>query len=218
MTDIGNKLLEVLTAKDGTRARSTQKRIGPSEVGGCRRRTYYRLHEQPSTNPTLRLPAIMGTAIHKTIEEAFYREDPFGEKYVLEMEVEFNGLMGHVDLYMPDKKELVDWKTTKLKNIKTFPSHEQKMQVNLYGYLLRNNGYELETVTLVAIPRDGDERNIVVFSEPYNEAIALEGLEWLKDLENYTELPAPEKYASFCALYCNFYDATGAIGCRAIKK
>ena len=218
MSDIGIKLLEVLTAKDKTRARSTQVRIGPSEVGGCRRRTYYRLHEQPKTNLTLRLPAIMGTAIHKTIEEAFYREDPFGEKYVLEMEVEFNGLMGHVDLYMPDKKELVDWKTTKLKSIKTFPSHEQKMQVNLYGYLLRNNGYELETVTLVAIPRDGDERNIVVFSEPYNEEIALEGLEWLKELDTYTELPAPEKYAAFCALYCDFYDATGDIGCRAIKK
>jgi hypothetical protein len=218
MTDIGNVLLDVLTAKDGTRARSTQKRLGPSEVGGCRRRTFYKLNDQPKTNSTLRLSAIMGTAIHKTIEEAFYRQDPFGEKYVLEMEVEHNGLMGHIDLYMPLEKELVDWKTTKLKNLKTFPSHEQKMQVNLYGYLLRNNGYELETVTLVGIPRDGDERQVVVWSQPYDDAIAQEGLEWLKELENTTEMPAPEKYAAFCALYCDFYDATGDIGCRAIKK
>jgi hypothetical protein len=218
MTDIGNVLLEVLTAKDKTRARSTQKRVGPSEVGGCRRRTYYRLNEQPKTNSTLRLPAIMGTAIHKTIEEAFYREDPFAEKYVLEMEVEHEGLMGHIDLYMPDKKELVDWKTTKLKNAKKFPTPEQKMQVNLYGYLLRKNGYELETVTLVAIARDGDERNIQIWSEPYDESIALEGLDWLKELDAYDEPPAPEKYASFCALYCDFYDATGAVGCRAIQK
>ena len=218
MTDIGNVLLEVLTAKDKTRARSTQKRVGPSEVGGCRRRTYLRLHDQPKTNDTLRLPAIMGTAIHKTIEEAFYREDPFAEKYILEMEVEYDGLMGHIDLYMPAKKELVDWKTTKLKNAKKFPTQEQKMQVQLYGYLLRKNGHELETVTLVAIARDGDERNIQVYSTPYDEAIALEGLDWLKELDTYTEPPAPEKYAAFCALYCDFYDATGAIGCRAIKK
>jgi hypothetical protein len=76
----------------------------------------------------------------------------------------------------------------------------------------------LETVTLVGIPRDGDERQVVVWSEPYDDSIAQEGLEWLKELENTTEMPAPEKYAAFCALYCDFYDATGDIGCRAIKK
>lgn len=218
MTDIGNKLLEVLIAKDSTRGRGTQLNIGPSEVGGCRRRVYYRTHEQPKTNSTLRLAAIMGTSIHKTIEEAFYRIDPFQEKYILEMEVAHEGLTGHIDLYMPLEKELVDWKTIKLKNAKKFPTQEQKMQVHLYGYLLRKNGYELDTVTLVAISRDGDERDIKIYSVPYDETIAQEGLDWLKELDTYTEAPAPEKYAPFCALYCDFYDATGAIGCRAIKK
>ena len=218
MSDIGNKLLEVLTAKDNTRSRSTQKRIGPSEVGGCRRRTYYRMHDQETTNVPLRLSAIMGTAIHTTIEQAFYRADPFGSEYVLEMEVEYEGLMGHIDLYMPLKKELVDWKTTKLKNLKKFPSPEQLMQVNLYGYLLKKNGYELETVTLVGIARDGDERDIRVYSEPYNEKIAEDGLFWVKELSTYTDLPAPEKYAAFCNLYCGFYDASGKVGCTGIVK
>lgn len=218
MSEVGNLLLEVLAAGDNARARSSQKNVGPSEVGGCRRRVYYRTHEQPKTNQTLRLAAIMGTAIHNTIEKAFYRTDPFAENYVLEMEVSHENLTGHIDLYLPNKKELVDWKTTTKKNLKNFPSREQKMQVHLYAYLLLKNDKEVETVTLVGIARDGDERDIKVYSAPYDEDIAKEGLYWLAELDTYTEPPAPEKYASFCALYCNFYDATGEIGCKGIAK
>jgi hypothetical protein len=155
----------------------------------------------------------MGTAIHTYIQEAFERQDPFKERYILEGEFEYEGLMGHVDMYDKENCEVVDWKTVKKTNLTYFPSKQQRMQVQLYGYLLTKNGTEVKTVTLVAIPRDGDERDIVFHSEPYDESVALAGLAWLKEVQEMTEAPAPEKDAFFCKSYCGYYDATGLKGC-----
>ena len=58
-------LLHVLHSQDASRDRSTQTEVGPSEIGGCRRKVWYRLNAQPHTNENQsKLAAIMGTAIH----------------------------------------------------------------------------------------------------------------------------------------------------------
>ena len=211
-------LIKALTHAGNTSERSLQAAIGPSEIGGCRRRVYYRLNEQPSTNKTLQLPSIMGTAIHKQIEEALRKYDLFAESYVLESEWEYKGIKGHVDLYDKLKKEVVDWKTTTKKNLSYFPSQQQRWQVQVYGWLLKMNGQEVDNVTLVAIPRDGDERDIVIHTEPFNMEVAQEALDWLEALKEFTKEPEPEKEASFCKLYCNFYDESGEVGCQGRPK
>ena len=204
--EIQDFLIKALTEADKARGRSNQVQIGPSQIGDCRPKVWLQLQGKKGTNPTLRLPAMLGSAIHKGIEEAFRRLDPFGEKFVMEKEVEWQGLKGHVDLYIPESKSVVDWKTTKVKNLNYFPNTQQLWQVQLYGYLMSKNGYEVETVSLVGIPRDGDERSIVVHSEAYDEEIALTALEWLDDLEDRTEQPPPERDAiSFCRLYCEYF-------------
>lgn len=216
---IANELIKAVTASSKGSSRSLQKQVGPSEIGGCRRKTWLKINGYQSTNPnTLRLSAIMGTAIHTYIQEAFERQDPFNERYILEGEFEYEGLMGHVDMYDKENREVVDWKTVKKTNLTYFPSKQQRMQVQLYGYLLTKNGIEVKTVTLVAIPRDGDERDIVYHSEPYDESVALAGLAWLKEVQEMTEAPAPEKDAFFCQHYCNFYDKTGMVGCTGKGK
>jgi len=216
---IANELIKAVTASSKGSSRSLQKQVGPSEIGGCRRKTWLKINGYQSTNPnTLRLSAIMGTAIHTYIQEAFERQDPFKERYILEGEFEYEGLMGHVDMYDKENCEVVDWKTVKKTNLTYFPSKQQRMQVQLYGYLLTKNGTEVKTVTLVAIPRDGDERDIVYHSEPYDESVALAGLAWLKEVQEMTEAPAPEKDAFFCQHYCNFYDKTGMVGCTGKGK
>lgn len=216
---IANELIKAVTASSKGSSRSLQKQVGPSEIGGCRRKTWLKINGYQSTNPnTLRLSAIMGTAIHTYIQEAFERQDPFKERYILEGEFEYEGLMGHVDMYDKENCEVVDWKTVKKTNLTYFPSKQQRMQVQLYGYLLTKNGTEVRTVTLVAIPRDGDERDIVYHSEPYDESVALAGLAWLKEVQEMTEAPAPEKDAFFCQHYCNFYDKTGTVGCTGKGK
>jgi hypothetical protein len=73
-------------------------------------------------------------------------------------------------------------------------------------------------VSLVAIARDGDERDVKVHTEDYDESIALEALGWLAAVKEAKEPPAPEKDASYCQFYCKFYESSGEIGCVGLKK
>ena len=210
---INEMLIKALTTYNDTRERSMQKEIGVSQVGGCRRQVWLQLQDTPKENSTLKLPALMGTAIHKMIEEALVKENAWDD-YLIEQEFSYGELKGHIDLYVPSVGAVIDWKTTKLKNLDYFPSKQQRWQVQLYAYLLEKNGHTPKTVTLVGIPRDGDERQIKMHTENYSEEIALEAWSWLQDVVAQTEAPAPERYAAqFCSLYCPYFgNACGGKG------
>lgn len=212
-------LLHVLHSKDASRDRSKQTQVGPSEIGGCRRKVWYRLNAQPETNENQsKLAAIMGTAIHAAIEDAIGHIDPDGKEYLVETEVAHGDMKAHVDLFVPSTGAVIDWKTSKVKNLSYFPSTQQRWQVQVYGYLLSKNGYDVKTVNLVAIARDGSEKDVKVHTEPYDEAIALQAFEWLNQVKASTTLPDPEKDQSFCKDYCQYYDATEQMGCGGLKK
>ena len=213
-------IVDILHKKENSRPRSTQVQIGPSELGGCRRKVWYRLNDQPETNDNeLKLAAIMGTAIHAHIEEALSHADPTGEKYVVEQTVEFGDMKAHIDLWIPETGDVVDWKTVKKSNLSYFPSQQQRWQVQVYGYLLDKSGKgKPVNVNLVAIARDGDERDIKVHSEPYDESIALEALNWLAAIKESTDVPDPERDESYCKFYCKYYDPSGDMGCVGLKK
>jgi len=216
---IAEELIKAVNAFSKGSARSMQKKIGPSGIGGCRRSTWHALNGKAKTNPdTLRLSAAMGTAIHTYIQEAFLRQDPFGEQYILEGEYEAEGLMGHVDLYDKINYEVVDWKTTTKKNTAYFPSKQQRWQVQLYGWLLEMNGLQVNNVTLVAISRDGDERDIVFHTEPFDAAIAREALDWLRDVESSKTIPDCNKNEFFGKNYCGYYDPISFEGCGGVGK
>ena len=221
--DFSNLLAKSLTAYDNSRDRSTQVEIGPSQIGGCRRQVYHQLIGTPETNPnTEALAAILGTFIHAGIAEAIKREDPFGDNFLIEQEFVAGDLKGHVDLYIKDQKTIVDWKTTKLKSLRYFPSAQQRMQVQIYGWLLSANGYDVENVALVAVPRDGEMAQIKTHVELYDPEMAKQGLAWLADVKEMAlsskSPPAPEKDAIFCVNYCSYYDATGEVGCQSIRR
>jgi len=213
-------LLTVLHEKDANKSRSKQTQVGPSEIGGCRRKVWYRLNDQPETNFQLKkLAAIMGTAIHSEIEKSIEAIDPNGEKYWVETEVEYDGIKAHIDLFIPETGSVVDWKTVKVKNLSYFPSAQQRWQVQVYGYLLEKSGKaKVKDVNLVAIARDGDESDVRIHTEPYDEVMALEALQWLANVKALQEAPAPEKDASFCKNYCQYYDASGEMGCVGLIK
>jgi CRISPR/Cas system-associated exonuclease Cas4 (RecB family) len=219
ITDPKELLLSVLHAKDASRDRSTQTQVGPSEIGGCRRKVWYRLNAQPHTNENQsKLAAIMGTAIHAAIEDAIQHLDPEGKDYFVESEVSYGDMKAHVDLFIPSTGAVIDWKTSKVKNLSYFPSKQQRWQVQLYGYLLSKNGYNVNTVNLVAIARDGAEKDVKVHTEDYSEEIALEAMAWLEEVKAMQELPSPEKDATFCKDYCQYYDESGQMGCTGLKK
>ena len=217
MFDTGS-LLKVITSNKGPR--SAQVMLGPSEFGGCERRFWYRLHKQPVTNDaTLSLAAWMGTAIHARIESELHKQDPWGEKYQIEVEVEQPkllgiGVRGHVDLYIPSAKIVVDWKTTTKKNLSKFPTQQQIWQVNLYGMLLNDAGSPVEEVALVAIARDGNEKDVAIHQQAYSRETALEALDWAQAIIEDAGIPAPGMPVRFCRDYCRYYDPSGEIGCE----
>lgn len=220
MTDPKELLLQVLRDKDAGKARSKQTQVGPSELGGCRRKVWYRLNDQPETNDNeLKLSAIMGTAIHAEIEKAIAIADPKGEKYWVETSVEYNGMKAHIDLYIPETGDVVDWKTVKVKNLSYFPSLQQRWQVQVYGYLLDKSGKgNPRTVNLVAIARDGDERDVRVHSEPYDPKLAEDALNWLSAIKESADAPGPERDQNYCKFYCKYFDESGEMGCTGLKK
>ena len=156
----------------------------------------------------------MCTAIHAEIEKAL-SDNP---DVLLETEVEYNGMKAHIDCFVPGTGDVIDWKTSKVKNLGYFPTTQQRWQVQVYGYLLAKNGHKVERVSLVAIARDGDERDVKVHTEPYNESMALEALGWLSAVKEAADAPAPEKDAGYCQFYCKFYDSSGEMGCVGLKK
>jgi CRISPR/Cas system-associated exonuclease Cas4 (RecB family) len=223
MIDLNDMLVKSLKAFDANRSRSQQVEVGPSSIGGCRRQVWHELKQTPETNHnTESLAAILGTFIHLGIEKAIRREDPFGDNFIIEKEVQYEGLKGHVDLFIKDLGLVVDWKTTKVKSLRYFPSEQQRWQVQIYGYLLEKNGYKVNEVALVAIPRDGEMADIRVHKEIYDLPTAERGIQWLKEIEsivaNDQPAPAPEESKFFCVRYCSYYDPTGEIGCPSTQR
>jgi hypothetical protein len=106
-----------------------------------------------------------------------------------------------------------------LKNLTYLPSQQQRWQVHTYGYLIEQSGLgKVHNVHLVAIPRDGDERDVKVHSEKYDSSIALEALSWLEGVKQSEFPPEPEKDESYCKFYCKYYDSSGEMGCVGLKK
>ena len=204
--DLLSKIFDTSTSE-----RSMQREVGPSEIGGCRRKVWHRLQGTKPINNTLGAAAFMGTAIHEKIER---RCSELGDNsYLIETEVEYRGLKGHVDLYDTVNREVIDWKTITLKKVRWFPSDQQWQQVHLYGLLLTENGYPVDTVTLVGIPRDGNERDVIVMSRPWDRKVAENGLDWLQDVRESVFPPEPERPVSFCRDYCQFFGGVGVSGC-----
>lgn len=208
-------LLGALYEQEAARPRSQQVELGPSSLGSCKRQVVYKLMGvEPINEAIKKLPSIMGTAIHETIERALRNK---GHNSVELTGQGIEGLIAapHIDFYREDQKKVVDWKTTKKSNQRYFPSLSQRWQVHTYGYLLKRSGYEVEVVELVSIARDGTEDDIKVHTEPYDESVALDGLKWLEDriVEAVNgELPEPEKFGNFCKNYCPFYGEDLCLG------
>jgi hypothetical protein len=196
------ELIDALIAYDNNRARSQQTAIGVSQLGGCRRQVWHKLQGDQGTNPTLRLASILGTAIHSQIEKVMAND-----KVMIEHRVEIEGYPpATIDYFNPETGEVVDWKTITLKNVDYFVSKQKRWQVQTYGYLMHLAGFDVKKVTLVGIPRDGTEKDIVVYSEDFDPSVAEQAFAWLREIESLTEAPAPEREpVSFCARYCEFY-------------
>lgn len=180
--------------------RSQQVQIGPSEVGHpCARRIGYKLLDYDENPGEPNWKATVGTAIHAWLEEVFGADnvanyDPAGgvTRWVLEATLDCGdvagvSIPGHCDLYDQVTHTVVDWKTvgpTQLKKYKANgPGQQYRAQAHIYGRGWARKGRPVKHVAVMFLPRNGELREAVWWSEPYDEQVALDALKRLEGIQ-----------------------------------
>ena len=183
---LGQQLKELIVQAGTWSPRSKQVVIGPSEMGHeCTRRLAYKLldWDKPNDTGSSSWAAQVGTAIHSYLAEVFAKI----EGYEVEQKVNIRGnLSGTVDLYDSVRGIVLDWKTVGFNQLKERRSdgatHQQKVQIQLYGYGKAQAGATVNKVGLVYLPTSGalDDLHVELFD--YDESVALKALSRIDDL------------------------------------
>jgi hypothetical protein len=205
------EVVSALYDADGQRDRSQQTEAGLSEIGGCSRRLAHRLAGDAETNDTEKMRALMGAILHDAAETAIKRRNPF---VLTELEVEWCGVKGHLDLYDDADKSVSDLKFPSLKSSNyqrdNGVDRGYRWQVHSYAAGMIEAGYEVDTVRIIFLPVDGKASDAWEWVEPFDpETAAMAGAHVLHTAANLEsgDYPAPEKPKSYCALYCPFFGA-----------
>lgn len=176
---------DLLLAWDQRRPRSMQRELGMSELGGCRRRAGYRLAGTEPTDAGGSLQAVMGTAIHAAVEGVYREMQAAGlipADDLVEHEVHFAGITGHLDRYEAATATLIDVKTTSsnwLEHVTLHgPSQSHLWQVNLYAAALAREGRPVRSLVIDYVARDtGDSYR---WQGRFDPQAVRDALDWLK--------------------------------------
>lgn len=207
--------------------RSMQTSLGPSEIGDpCTRRIGYKLLGTPENDLRPNWKATVGTGTHMWLETAFDRYNLANalrydgqERFYIETRVnvgEVNGeiITGSCDLYDRVTGTVVDHKTngpTMLnKYRKKGPGQQYRVQAHLYGRGWQRAGLPVSRVMIVFLPRQGELEDAYIWSEPYDEQVALDALKRLAGVDAGVKalgvaalqlLPTVEAYCTYCPFF-----------------
>jgi hypothetical protein len=184
--------------------RTLQTRIGPSELGtDCDWCLGHKLIGVTEARDVAWLPTV-GKAVHGWLEETFAAANAGlpQVRYLVETRVsvgDVDGLdiTGSADLIDLVLLELTDWKvvgkTTLTKAKAKGPSPSYRVQQHLYARGARRRGIPIERVRVAYLPRNEPTlANAVVWSEPYDEQIALDALARADSLAKALRLAGPD--------------------------
>jgi len=213
MTAVDDRPVEKTTADllldwDRTRPRSRQRELGWSEVGGCMRRAGYRMAGTEPSNAGGSLQAVMGTAIHDAVQQRL--NETAAPDDLVEYEVVFANVLGHLDRYEADTFTLVDVKTTSsrwLEHIKVHgPERSHLWQCNGYAAALIRAGIRVKRIVIDYIARDtGELYRWEGVPDPHQ---VKEALAWLAEVRDADLDMLPRQYepdGPFCQ-HCPFLD------------
>ena len=199
------------------KARDKQRTIGASAIGDpCAYCLAQTLLNALSQTGEYWLGAKIGDAIHALleIEGAKHLDDSTGKFKALKgARLEESLFIGSIpgygdiwstpDLYLTAENHLVDYKTSKRTKVETYRATGELptryiYQVMLYARALIAMGYKVDKISFVFINRDGtSDRDVVVFSMDYDEALANEAWdrvvaawEWLEAGGDVETLPS----------------------------
>lgn len=199
--------------------RDKQKKVGASQISDpCTKHLAYAINGGADGPQKYWLGGKIGTAIHSIIESNIADSDlPFFADSVVERKIILGDVPGYgvvsskPDLVLPSSKLLLDWKSStraKTKKLQAFTDGvkhyadveytlmKYMAQTQLYAWGLNRDGYEIDTLGLVFINRDGtNENDIWPYTYPYDESIAVSL--WNRFTALWSELEAgahPEDY------------------------
>lgn len=220
---LAERIGQFIVEADARSERSQQAAIGPSEIGNpCNRAIAYKVLDWPETN-TARDPiaAIIGTGFHMWMAEKFEARNE-GGRYKIEQRVTVREgygaaapITGSADLFDLLLLANLDWKLVGTSSHDKYrrggPGQQYRVQAHLYGLGQQNAGTPPTRVVVVFIAR-WHELKVHVWSEPYDEQVALDALERLDRIrqqvldldveanpENWQQIPiADDAQCRFC--------------------
>lgn len=220
---VADELLDIVADSIRNQPRTLQKRIGPSEIDTpCPRRLAYKLLDQPERERMVAWKATVGTALHSHLADVFDQynlihaaETGWQERFYVETRVsvgEIDGqeVTGSADLF--DRVTLTnwDWKLvgpTQLKKYKkNGPGRQYRGQAHLYGRGWQRAGLGCRHVGIVFFARNGEFADTHVWTEPYDEQVAIDALQRLEGIAIATRMVGPQILDQLDAVddYCNY--------------
>lgn len=166
--------------------RSHQRLVGASQIGGCPYHLGESMLNSLKDKPEISesgLGAWIGTAVHEYLEHNLHLDGTeVHEAKVDIFDLEGYGkIRGHIDLCWRDAiwdyKVLGKASFSKMaleyrKDPSKIPTTQYRAQLHLYGYGRILQGYDVETVNIIAIPKlSNNFSDIKFYSEPYNQEL-----------------------------------------------
>jgi hypothetical protein len=185
---LADDLRAMVIEHDAAADRSQQTDLGPSEIGSPCTRCLARavLGKRIERLDRDNWCANIGTAVHAWLADAAERSNlRHGMRWAQEMRVyPSTSLMpsgGSLDLWDARTNTVVDHKCVgemQRRKIKAEgPKPAYRVQSHLYGLGLTNAGVRVDNVALAIWPRGGRLRDLYVWTEPYDEAVAMAALD-----------------------------------------
>lgn len=193
------------------------KEIRLSEAGQCPRRQTLRALGYTPTPPTLRELAIFEEG-HRVEEEiAAEWETLYPGQIVRELEVKTEFGVGHIDIWLPGARHIVECKTTTEKRLKDMPLRSHVAQVTMYLHFFGN----AQGATAEIAYKIKETGEVLSFPVTYDRDYARELIVGLMDVQAHIDLlaeplPIPDEYQATsypCAWHtpqglrrCGFWD------------
>jgi len=197
--------------------------IGPSDVGGCRKRAVYSKVGADKVEPDYWLGAAMGTAWHAYLEELVASmvynsyDDLTPSAWVTEHEMNITlgsqTIHGTADLIVPELNLVIDWKTSgNVEWVKKFGINEQQaLQGTCYAIGAAQEGLiELDkaTVMIVHWDRSASQQEPIIHFFPVTQELMDDAVDWVASVTDTSDPESLPREAppSFCYNLCQFVD------------
>lgn len=197
---LADRITAVIRQKSDNSPRSKVVNIGPSEIGDpCLRKLSYKLLEVTKTNSfSDPWPSVSGTAIHAWLAEAFEADNSDAD-WLVEHRVEARpGLAGTLDLFDRNSGTVIDHKCVGASSMKARkadgPTEQQIVQLNIYGFGLEQQGYEVKKIALAFYPLGGMLTGLHIWIGDYDRDKAVAAMARLDSTVELLAMLDPEEH------------------------